>query len=298
MPQMGTLLINQLLWPLWGRLWLLWGPPLCCTNSPSSSCRPYSSSPLLLHVQVEVTLLRLLLLLFPPLVLHHQLADGFVCGDGIQFVSGALPPFLSSSWPRATRSPSHWAPCDVGFPPLSSCPEVVWQATREAVKTEETVFFFPVAFIRQIKIILYYKPESWAGGRHVSWRHCTQVCWLTSVTPVLWRRSTHRESAWGCWRGCFRLEKRQEEHSLCPPSGTSSEQRGLLQRALQVPVHLDVAVTQIHAHLVEAFDQPGPVCTPKWLYTEWRDGRPPLMALLSATRRTHLQEETRFTHWF
>lgn len=81
-------------------------------------------------------------------------------------------------------------------------------------------------------------------------------------------------------------------------SGASSEQRRLLQRALQVPVHLDVAATQIHAHLVEPFDQPGPVCAPQGLHAERCDGRSPRVALLSAARRTHLQEEIRLTHRF
>lgn len=74
-------------------------------------------------------------------------------------------------------------------------------------------------------------------------------------------------------------------------SSRSPQQGRLLQRALQVPVHLDVAVAQIHAHLVETLDQPGPVGAPHRLDAERRDGSLPLMAFLTATRGAHLPEE-------
>lgn len=53
-------------------------------------------------------------------------------------------------------------------------------------------------------------------------------------------------------------------------------------------MHLDVAVAQIHAQLVEAFDQPGPVSAAQRLHAEGRDGSSPVMALIPATRGADL----------
>lgn len=75
-------------------------------------------------------------------------------------------------------------------------------------------------------------------------------------------------------------------------SRSASRQRHLLQRALQVSVHLDVAVAQIHAQLVEAFDQPGPVCAAQRLHAQRRDGRSPVMAFISTARRADLSGKT------
>lgn len=72
-------------------------------------------------------------------------------------------------------------------------------------------------------------------------------------------------------------------------SPSSSQQRRLLQSALQVAVHLDVAVAQIHAQLVEAFDQPGPVCAAQRLHAQRRDGGSPVMAFISAARGADLR---------
>lgn len=51
-------------------------------------------------------------------------------------------------------------------------------------------------------------------------------------------------------------------------SCTSPQQSSLLQHALQVAVHLNVAVAQIHAQLVEPLDQPGPVGAAQRLHAE------------------------------
>lgn len=73
-------------------------------------------------------------------------------------------------------------------------------------------------------------------------------------------------------------------------SRSSPQQRHVLQRALQVAVHLNVAVAQIHAQLVEAFDQPGPVGAAQRLHAEGRDGRPPVVALIPAAGRADLPD--------
>lgn len=75
---------------------------------------------------------------------------------------------------------------------------------------------------------------------------------------------------------------------------SSSQQLCLLQRALQVPVHLDVAVAQIHAQLVETFHQPGPVGAAQRLHDEGRDRSTPLITLVPATRWADLKP-IRFT---
>lgn len=79
---------------------------------------------------------------------------------------------------------------------------------------------------------------------------------------------------------------------ISPAYRSSSQQRRLLQRALQVPVHLDVAVAQIHTQLVEAFDQPGPVCAAQRLHAERWDGGSPVVTFIPATRGADLSEET------
>lgn len=76
-PQRGPLLVHQLLRPLRGPLRLYWAPPL---PDAASSCRRPA---LLFHEQVDVALLRLLLLMFPAFILHHQLADRSVRGNGV-----------------------------------------------------------------------------------------------------------------------------------------------------------------------------------------------------------------------
>lgn len=125
-PQKWTLLVHQMLRPLRRSLRL---PDTSCSTS-SSWRRPA----LLLHEQVDVALLRLLLLLFPAFVLHHQLADGLVGGDGVQFVSGAFPPFLSPPSAGSQRAPQ-----DAGVSPVASVPEVVRQTSCAAVKRQEVV---------------------------------------------------------------------------------------------------------------------------------------------------------------
>lgn len=128
--QRGPLLIDQLLGSLRGSLRLHGAPPL------PDGC---SCSALLLHEQVQVALLRLLLLLLPAFVLHHQLADGFVRSDGVQFVPGAFPPFLSSAQPGPAWHSSHWARCDARVSPLPSSPEVMGQTACAAEKRKETI---------------------------------------------------------------------------------------------------------------------------------------------------------------
>lgn len=72
----------------------------------------------------------------------------------------------------------------------------------------------------------------------------------------------------------------------------SSQQRRLLQHALQVPVHLDVAVAQVHAQFVEALDKPGPVGAAQRLHAERRDGGSPVVTLLPPTWGAYLPGET------
>lgn len=74
-------------------------------------------------------------------------------------------------------------------------------------------------------------------------------------------------------------------------SCTSPQQSGLLQRALQVAVHLNVAVAQIHAQLVEPLDQPGPVGAPQRLHTERGDWSSPRVALIPAARGADLPDK-------
>lgn len=76
--------------------------------------------------------------------------------------------------------------------------------------------------------------------------------------------------------------------SSSSPSPSASLQRHLFQRALQVAVHLDVAVAQIHAQLVEAFDKPRPVSAAQRLHAERRDGGPPVITFVPAARGADL----------
>lgn len=80
-------------------------------------------------------------------------------------------------------------------------------------------------------------------------------------------------------------------------SWSSSRQWSFLQRALQVQVHLDVAVAEIHAELVKAFDQPAPVCTAHRLHAEGRDRRSPLVPLIPAPRGADLSKGRRVRPW-
>lgn len=56
----------------------------------------------------------------------------------------------------------------------------------------------------------------------------------------------------------------------------------LLQGALQVAVHLDVAAAQVGTQLVQPLDQPGPVAASERLYAQGRHGCPPVVALVPA----------------
>lgn len=95
-PQKGALLVHQVLRSLWGPLWLHRGSLLAASHL-------HHDPTLLLHEEVDVTL-RCRLLLLPAFVLHHQLADGFVRGDGVQLVAGMFPPFLPPSRCSTVRS--------------------------------------------------------------------------------------------------------------------------------------------------------------------------------------------------
>lgn len=117
-------MVHKLLGPLRGPLRLHGAPPLPHAASSSCCCCPA----LLLHEEVNVALLRLLLLLFPALVFHHQLADGFVCSDGVQFVTCTFPPFLSPPQPSCSRHAAY----DTRVPPLASGPKVMGQAACAA----------------------------------------------------------------------------------------------------------------------------------------------------------------------
>lgn len=132
-------------------------------------------------------------------------------------------------------------------------------------------------------------PESRAGGGRVAGRRRAHVCGLAAVAALLGRRPPGRQAAARRRGGGLGLEERQEEDVLSSsPSSSSPEQRRLLQRALQVAVHLDVAAAQVHAQLVEALDQPGPVGAAQRLHAQRRDGGAPVVPLLPAAGRAHL----------
>lgn len=132
-PQKGALLVHQVLRSLWGPLWLHRGPLL------AASRHLHHDPTLLLHEEVDVTL-RCRLLLLPAFVLHHQLADGFVRGDGVQLVAGMFPPFLPPSRCSAVRSCSPRTFHRARVPPLAAGPKVMRQTAGAAVQTDLNIF--------------------------------------------------------------------------------------------------------------------------------------------------------------
>lgn len=112
---------------------------------------------------------------------------------------------------------------------------------------------------------------------------------LTLVPTVLQWRPSDRESPHWCWGGCLWLEER-EKKDVISSAGTSWKRHCLLQGALQVTVHLNVAVAQIHAQLVQPFDQPPPVRSSQRLHAQRGDRRSPLIPFVSASRRAYLRE--------
>lgn len=114
-----------------------------------------------------------------------------------------------------------------------------------------------------------------------------EVCTSSEGVSSRWRRNLSSEGVPWPERPpvegveVSELKKGQEEKWVDPVG------RLLSDGALQVQVHLDVVVAQVHAELVQAFNHPGPVHAADGLRAERWDGGVP-RAFLTCTWGTHL----------